>query len=78
MFPEPSIWPFLTAIATTVLFISSIFTPWGVVYGAVPLFITMTGWFWPKTQDEGGTQPWPIAHRTLPFPGEAPGAGGVA
>ena len=38
-FPEPSIWPFLTAIATTVLFIWSIFTPWGVVYGAVPVFV---------------------------------------
>ena len=47
MFPKPSIWPFLTAIATTVLFIWSIFTPWGVVYGAIPVFVTMVGWFWP-------------------------------
>ena len=38
-FPEPSIWPLLTAIATTVLFIWSIFTPWGVVYGALPVFV---------------------------------------
>ena len=36
LFPDPSIWPFLTAIASTGLFIWSIFTPWGVVYGAVP------------------------------------------
>jgi hypothetical protein len=64
-------------MATTVLFIWSIFTPWGVVYGAIPLFITMTGWFWPKSADEGGTQPWPVLRRTLPMPGEMPGAGGA-
>jgi len=77
VFPEPSIWPFLTAIATTGLFIWSIFTPWGVVYGAGPVFVTMVGWFWPKSPDEGGSQPWPIAHRTLPRPSEAPAAGGA-
>jgi hypothetical protein len=77
-FPTPSIWPFLTAIATTVLFIGSIFTPWAVVWGAVPLFVAMVGWFWPKTPDEGGTQPWPIAHRTLPHADEMPLSGGVA
>jgi len=76
-FPEPTVWPLFTAMATTLLFVWSIFTPWGVVYGAVPLFVTMTGWFWPKTPVEGGTQPWPIAHRTLPMPGEMPGAGGA-
>jgi cytochrome c oxidase subunit I+III len=76
-FPSPSVWPLLTAIATTALFIGSIFTPWAVVYGAVPVFVTMVGWFWPKSADEGGTQPWPIRHRTLPRPGEAPAAGGA-
>ena len=76
-FPTPSIWPLLTALATTVLFIGSIFTPWAVVYGAVPVFITMIGWFWPKSPDEGGTQLWPIRHRTLPRPNEAPAAGGA-
>ena len=75
--PEPSIWPFLTGIAVTILFIWSIFTPWGVVYGAGPVFVTMVGWFWPKRADEGGTQLWPIAHRTLPRPNEAPAAGGA-
>ncbi len=75
--PEPSYWPFWTAIATTILFIWSIFTPWGVVYGAVPLFVTMVGWFWPKKPDEGGTPVWPIAHRTLPRPNEQPAPGGA-
>jgi cytochrome c oxidase subunit I+III len=76
IFPAPSIWPLLTAISTTVLFIWSIFTPWGVVYGAVPVFVTMVGWFWPKSVTEGGTQPWPIVQRLLPLPDEASAPGG--
>jgi cytochrome c oxidase subunit I len=77
VFPAPSIWPFLTGISTTILFIWSIFNPWGVVYGAIPVFITMVGWFWPKSPQEGGTQLWPFAHRVLPRPDEAPAAGGA-
>jgi cytochrome c oxidase subunit 1 len=46
--PDPSVWPFLTAIAVTGLFVGSIFTPWGVVIGAIPSFSAMVGWFWPK------------------------------
>jgi hypothetical protein len=48
-FPDPSIWPFLTAVVTTGLLVGLIFTPWAMVYAALPLFITITGWFWPKT-----------------------------
>jgi cytochrome c oxidase subunit I+III len=33
--PESSIWPFLAAVAVTVLFVGSIFTPWAMVWGAV-------------------------------------------
>jgi cytochrome c oxidase subunit I+III len=47
-FPTPSIWPLLAALATTALFIGSIFTPWAVPIGAVPLLVTLVGWFWPK------------------------------
>jgi len=47
-FPTPSIWPFLTALTTTALFIGSIFTPWAVVWGAIPVAVTLIGWFWPK------------------------------
>jgi cytochrome c oxidase subunit 1 len=71
-FPEPSQWPLLTALATTALFIGSIFTARAVPYGALPLFVTMTGWFWPKRPGETGTQAWPIEHRTLPKPNEPP------
>jgi cytochrome c oxidase subunit 1 len=27
------------------------FNPWGVVWGAIPLAITLTGWFWPTKQE---------------------------
>jgi len=47
-FPDPSIWPLLAAIAVTGLFVGSIFTPWAVPIGAVPVAVTLTGWFWPK------------------------------
>jgi cytochrome c oxidase subunit 1 len=46
--PKPTIWPLLAALATTVLFVGSIFTPWAVVWGAVPVGIALIGWFWPK------------------------------
>jgi cytochrome c oxidase subunit 1 len=44
---DPSIWPFLAALAATFLFVLSIFTPWGLYIGAVPVAITLIGWFWP-------------------------------
>ena len=47
-FPEPSIWPFLAAIATTVMLIGSIFTPWAVVWGSIPVTLTLVGWLWPR------------------------------
>jgi cytochrome c oxidase subunit 1 len=50
-FPGPTIWPFLTALATTGAFVASIFTPWGITIGAVPIAICMIGWFWPEPQE---------------------------
>ena len=52
--PEPSIWPLFAAIAVGVTFLWSIYTPWAIVYGAIPIAVTLTGWFWPKntTEDE--------------------------
>jgi cytochrome c oxidase subunit 1 len=46
--PEPSIWPLLSALAVTVLFIWSVFSPWGVVWGAIPVAMALTAWFWPR------------------------------
>lgn len=50
--PADSIWPFLAAIATTVMLIASIFSPWAVIWGAIPVAVTLTGWFWPKQTPE--------------------------
>jgi cytochrome c oxidase subunit 1 len=47
-FPDPSIWPLLSAIAVSILFIGSIFTPWAVVWGSIPVTVALIGWFWPK------------------------------
>jgi len=30
------------------MFIGSIFTPWAIVVGAIPIAITLTIWFWPQ------------------------------
>jgi len=53
--PRNSIWPFFAALASTLMLISSIFTPWAMVWGSVPVLITLVGWFWPKgtPEDEG-------------------------
>jgi cytochrome c oxidase subunit 1 len=45
----PSPWPLWAALATTCLFISSIFTPWALVIGAFPAAAALIGWFWPKS-----------------------------
>jgi cytochrome c oxidase subunit 1 len=49
--PEPTIWPLVSALAVTVLFVSSIFTPWALVWGAIPVTIALIGWFWPRREE---------------------------
>jgi len=44
----PSLWPLVAAVAVSVLFIASIFTPWAITWGAVPVALALTGWFWPQ------------------------------
>ncbi|HEY2752181.1 cbb3-type cytochrome c oxidase subunit I [Phenylobacterium sp.] len=46
--PTPSIWPLLAALATSAMFVGSIFSPWALVWGALPVGATITAWFWPK------------------------------
>ncbi|HLH48170.1 MAG TPA: cbb3-type cytochrome c oxidase subunit I, partial [Roseiarcus sp.] len=50
--PRNSIWPLLTALATSAMLIMSVFTPWAVVWGAIPIAIALIGWFWPKATPE--------------------------
>jgi cytochrome c oxidase subunit I+III len=52
----PSIWPLLAALAVGGMFLTSIFTPWAVLVGAIPVAITLTAWFWPKSNAEEETE----------------------
>jgi len=48
--PEPTIAPFLVSLAVGVMFITAIFTPWGIPIGTALLLITLTVWFYPRRQ----------------------------
>ena len=48
---EPSLWPFIASIAMTVMFVSSIFSPWAVVFGTIPVAVALLAWFWPKSRE---------------------------
>jgi cytochrome c oxidase subunit 1 len=50
--PRNSIWPLWAALTTTAMLIWSIFSPWAVVWGSIPVAITLIGWFWPKGTPE--------------------------
>jgi cytochrome c oxidase subunit I+III len=50
--PRASVWPLWTAIATSVMLIWSIFSPWAVVWGSIPVAIALIGWFWPDGTPE--------------------------
>jgi cytochrome c oxidase subunit 1 len=47
--PTPA--PFIAALATTVMFIASIFTPWAVVWGSIPIAAALVYWFWPDAAE---------------------------
>jgi cytochrome c oxidase subunit I len=53
--PELSIWPFISAAITALIFIGSIFTPWAVVWGAPFITAALIAWFWPKGSKEDET-----------------------
>jgi cytochrome c oxidase subunit 1 len=50
-YPTPTIWPFASAIFTSIMLIASIFTPWAVVWGTIPIAIALTIWFWPSKHE---------------------------
>jgi cytochrome c oxidase subunit 1 len=50
--PQDSIWPLWAALATSVMLIWSMFSPWAVLWGSIPIAITLVGWFWPKGTPE--------------------------
>ena len=52
--PGHSFSPFFLALGVALTFCVSIFTPWGVAIGAVPCFLALLAWFWPRG-DQGHT-----------------------
>jgi len=51
VYPSPSIWPFVAAVATTFWFIGSFYVPQLMAWGMVPLAIVLTIWFWPTKEE---------------------------
>jgi cytochrome c oxidase subunit I+III len=49
--PGPSAMPLFAALATGVLFITLIFTPWGLPIGAALLIVPMIKWAWPDRKE---------------------------
>ena len=48
----PSIWPLISALVISMTLLASIFTPWAIVWGALPIGAVLTLWFWPKGAKE--------------------------
>jgi cytochrome c oxidase subunit 1 len=53
----PSIWPFVAALATGVMFITAIFTAWGLVIGTVLVFPALVAWAWPRRKEQAERLP---------------------
>ncbi len=49
---DPSIWPLIAALAASAMLMTSIFTPWALVVGSIPVAIALIAWFWPKSKEE--------------------------
>jgi cytochrome c oxidase subunit 1 len=49
--PPPSIWPFIAAVVTSLIFVGSIYTPDAITYGAIPFALAMTAWLLPRRRD---------------------------
>ena len=50
--PKESIWPFVTALAIGLLFITLVFTPWAVIYGTLLVMLAVAIWVWPRHDPE--------------------------
>ncbi|HYP75389.1 MAG TPA: cbb3-type cytochrome c oxidase subunit I [Polyangiaceae bacterium] len=49
--PTPTIMPPITALATAVLIVACLFTPWGLPVGVVLVSLTLFVWFWPTDRE---------------------------
>jgi hypothetical protein len=54
VYPGPTVWPFLAAVATGAMLVTGIFTPWAFAIGMAVTFVMLIGWFWPTTPKKEG------------------------
>lgn len=54
--PGPSHWPLLSALALTLLFVSTAFSLWGLAW-MIPLAITLAAWLWPANSERSVGEP---------------------
>jgi cytochrome c oxidase subunit I+III len=57
IYPNPTIWPFLAAVATGAMLVAGLFTPWSFAIGLAFVMLLMTAWFWPTTPKKEGEAP---------------------
>src|SRR5205085_12559013 len=57
VFPNPSIWPFISAVSTAGMLVSLLFSAWALPIGTVIVAIFLTLWFWPTTPKKEGEEP---------------------
>ncbi|HEX8170620.1 MAG TPA: cytochrome c oxidase subunit I [Thermoanaerobaculia bacterium] len=57
VYPNPSPYPFLAAVATGAMLVGGLFTPWSFVIGIPIAFIFLVFWFWPTTKEKEGEAP---------------------
>jgi cytochrome c oxidase subunit 1 len=68
-FPEPTPWPFMTAVAVAGLIIGTMFTPYAVLWTAPFITIGLTGWAWPRKGKPPAEVEREVAHPGEPIPG---------
>jgi cytochrome c oxidase subunit 1 len=51
---KPSIWPLVSALAVSAMFVGSIYTPWALVWGTPPIAAALILWFWPRDRQRRG------------------------
>jgi cytochrome c oxidase subunit I+III len=57
VYPGPTVWPFLAAVATAGMFLGLLFTPWAMVIGLPIASAMVICWFWPTTEKKEGEEP---------------------
>jgi cytochrome c oxidase subunit I+III len=50
-YPEPTVWPFIAAVAVWFWLIWSIFSAQGLLWGMIPPAIAFIGWYWPSRKE---------------------------